>query len=912
MASSSLLKTALHNSIADGLYNEFVSRSSRYYYFLGKTLSWSDEVTPPLPVDSVAYENAVRNEFITLKQINVTDIAYVVPRYDWQHNVVYDQYDDQYSMEVQGVNLISGGLGYGLSPTVYIGSTGAKQWFPNSVVSTGDLIQSGDNFYIVPVSGMTGTVSPTHTDGTLINGTASLEHVSMNTGNGTGATAIAYILDGKVIDILLTNKGDGYTSAPTVVITGIGSHALATSVVTIGARTGSQKLESALFYVVTDEFNVYKCIDNNLGALSTIKPFGTTSDTVSLSDGYIWKFLYTIPIALRTKFLTESYIPVITALTNQYYSNGNIDTLIIENPGHGYTYASIVVQGDGFLESDPLYVTNVSFNNHGTGYTTATVIVDPPFLGTSTWSPSALVLLGQRVNYNGNIYEVAISGTTNITGPVHKSGTIQNGNAALTYIGTTASATTTIISGEVSTVTLNQMIRQVNISNGGSGYISAPTVNFTGDGSGAIAVSVLQGGSVTRIDIIDSGENYTTEPTIIFGQQWTASTTYTFGEQIFYANRLYTVTIGGTTSAVAPTHTSGSVINGTATLTYAGVPATGTCSIKCGAGYSSIPSVIISGDGIDAEIYLSGIKSEARLIPIIDGGELIDVQIDDGGVGYSYANLTISGDGTGASISAHLTPGNINSLQANVELLTVSGKIMNIPIVSGGYGYGACAVLIEGDGTGCTATAVIEQGSIVKINVTDQGQNYTWARVTISGSGYGAKARAILSPLGGHGKHAQHELNARSLMFYSNISNDKNQGFAVNNDYRQIGIIKAPAQYNSTYSLTSSLASACWVISGTINPVLYPIDSIITMVDNNARFRIVTNTGSSILAQSLDNGSPIIGTLFINANNNTFNATAVTPPTMDKYSGTLLFIDNKQAFTPTEDQNVTLRTVIKF
>ena len=73
-----------------------------------------------------------------------------------------------------------------------------------------------------------------------------------------------------------------------------------------------------------------------------------------------------------------------------------------------------------------------------------------------------------------------------------------------------------------------------------------------------------------------------------------------------------------------------------------------------------------------------------------------------------------------------------------------------------------------------------------------------------------------------------------------------------------------------------------------------------------------TNNGNAILAQSIDNFVPQIGTTFSNAGSFTFSASAVTPPTADKYSGDLLFIDNKQAFTPTADQSVTLRTVIRF
>jgi hypothetical protein len=184
--------------------------------------------------------------------------------------------------------------------------------------------------------------------------------------------------------------------------------------------------------------------------------------------------------------------------------------------------------------------------------------------------------------------------------------------------------------------------------------------------------------------------------------------------------------------------------------------------------------------------------------------------------------------------------------------------------------------------------------------------------VTINGNGFGAKARPIITPYGGHGKFALNGLFAKTLMFYTNISGDKNQGFDVNNDYRQLGIIKNPSQYNNTNNLTSIAASACWVVSGAISTTFFPADSLVTETTTGRRFRIVTNTGSAALMQSLDNFTPQIGTTFINAGNFTFAASAVTPPTADKYSGDLLFIDNKAAFTPTADQSVTLRTVIRF
>jgi hypothetical protein len=917
--SSSLLKDILHNTIAEGLYSEITSRTARYYYFLGKTLSWEDELSPPLPVDSFNYELQTRNEIITMKEIKPTDVAFVVPRYSWTQNTVYDMYDDQYSEEVQGINLISGGQGYGSAPNVYIGTAGAVTWTPETVVFEGNFLKTsngndGFRYYAVTTGGTTSTTAPVHTEATVANGSAHLAFVNATDGGGVGAAAVASVLDGRIIDIELTSRGYGYVSAPSVtLIGGSGFGGFAESNVVI-APSGAQRLEDSRFYVITDEFNVYKCLDNNNAAVSEFKPIGTTVDPVTFPDGYMWKFLYNIPIALRTKFLTDDYVPVVTALRNQFYSNGNIQTVRVDQAGSGYTSATISVQGDGYLEADPLYLTSIVIDDGGSDYTTATMNVAAPFTNVNPWTANIPLFLGQKISYDNNIYEIAVAGTAGTVAPVHRFGTVANGTTALKYIGTTATGDVTIVGGEITAVTLYGMVRDVILTTGGSGYTTPPSVNFSGgSGTGATAVAVLQNGSVSKIIITNGGDDFTSAPTVSFGTPWTSTTVVTFGQQLFIANRLYTVTVAGTTGSSAPTHLSGSAANGTATLQFAGAPASGTAGIKYGAGYSELPTVTFTGDGTDASAYFAGVKSEAKLVPIIDGGQLVGIQIDDGGVGYTFATLNVSGNGTGAEISADLSPGDVNTLQANIELLTLDGRIMSVPIISGGWGYAAASVTIEGDGIGATANAVIgAQGEIKKIVITNYGQNYRWARVTINGNGFGAKARAVITPYGGHGKFVLNGLFARTLMFYTNISGDKNQGFDVNNDYRQLGIIKNPSQYNNTNNLTAIAASACWVVSGVISTTFFPADSLITEATTGRRFRIVTNTGSAALLQSLDNFVPQIGTTFTNAGNFTFTASAVTPPTADKYSGDLLFIDNKAAFTPTADQSVTLRTVIRF
>jgi hypothetical protein len=73
--------------------------------------------------------------------------------------------------------------------------------------------------------------------------------------------------------------------------------------------------EPLKFYVLVDEERVYKCIDNNYDSVSTVAPTHVDYQIRTLSDGYRWKYLYSISESKR-KFLTPSrgknigYMPV--------------------------------------------------------------------------------------------------------------------------------------------------------------------------------------------------------------------------------------------------------------------------------------------------------------------------------------------------------------------------------------------------------------------------------------------------------------------------------------------------------------------------------------------------------------------------------------------------------------------------
>jgi predicted phage tail protein len=64
-------------------------------------------------------------------------------------------------------------------------------------------------------------------------------------------------------------------------------------------------------------------------------------------------------------------------------------------------------------------------------------------------------------------------------------------------------------SGQVS----DNGIYQILLSNGGSGYTTTPTITIGGNGSGAAAIASI--GGITNIPIISGGSGYTSEPTIV-------------------------------------------------------------------------------------------------------------------------------------------------------------------------------------------------------------------------------------------------------------------------------------------------------------------------------------------------------------------------------------------------------------
>ena len=149
---------------------------------------------------------------------------------------------------------------------------------------------------------------------------------------------------------------------------------------TQSANSGATNLFDATFYVMTDDFNVYKVLDNNGNAASTVKPTGTSTSILTTGDGYKWKYMYTLSATQQANFLSTDFMAVATNSTvSSAAVDGAVNVVKIKTAGSGGTngtHTGVAIRGDGSSGVASVTVsggavTAVTVTTPGTGYTYA-------------------------------------------------------------------------------------------------------------------------------------------------------------------------------------------------------------------------------------------------------------------------------------------------------------------------------------------------------------------------------------------------------------------------------------------------------------------------------------------------------------------------------------------------------------
>jgi hypothetical protein len=168
---------------------------------------------------------------------------------------------------------------------------------------------------------------------------------------------------------------------------------------------------------------------------------------------------------------------------------------------------------------------------------------------------------------------------------------------------------------------LNFVVAGVTVTNGGSGYSTAPSVSFTGGGGSGAAASSTVGYALAGVTVTNGGTGYITAPVVSF----------TGGEGT------------GATATAALAFLSPS-------------PVAGITVTNAGRGYLSAPTVSFTGGGG------TGAAATATLAP---AGAVRNVTLTNGGNYYTSLPLVsfTGGGGTGAVAVANISGGTTMDLQ---------------------------------------------------------------------------------------------------------------------------------------------------------------------------------------------------------------------------------------------------------
>lgn len=287
-------------------------------------------------------------------------------------------------------------------------------------------------------------------------------------------------------------------------------------------------------------------------------------------------------------------------------------------------------------------------------------------------------------------------------------------------------------------------------------------------------------------------------------------------------------------------------------------------------------------------------------------------------------------DGTGTSGGLNSSATDDGSAQWDVENSATDGAVHHIRVDNGGSGYNDgsfTSVAIDGDGSSGTCTVVVSSGAVSYVTVTAAGSGYRRASVDIAGitgigSGSNAVVTPIISPAIGHGADPVQELGGNYVIVNSRLEFAEGSGdFPTDNDFRRIGLIQDPFTVGTTTVATADTLAAykkmtLSSVSGlSVDDIIRDASSdgagvavgrILSISSNDVSYIPVANSEGGYVdfsaADTVYLSSTSIGTVSsVNANF----------PEVSKYSGQIMYIENRGAVSRAADQIEDIKLIIE-
>ena len=312
-----------------------------------------------------------------------------------------------------------------------------------------------------------------------------------------------------------------------------------------------------------------------------------------------------------------------------------------------------------------------------------------------------------------------------------------------------------------------------------------------------------------------------------------------------------------------------------------------------------------------------------------------------------------------------------NAVDGAIKIVTVTNRGVGLGTANSTY----TKVPIKGDGTGAECTIVINNDQKVsEVTVSTAGQNYTYGNVDLESGGVPTGTtrplfNVIIPPPGGHGYDIYRELGAYNVLLYSRIENDvENPDFITGNQIARVGVIENPkatsgsllsvdkasavnalrlagtgyssATFTADAEFTQTISAGSTAVGRVVNydqvtgvlkfwqdRTLSGFNTVGTAQTNptygfnlNEFTATPTSTGSLTITPS--SGSNLaIDTSFTGVstviNNRTYYlgqefTSGVASPEVQKYSGNVVYVDNRPSITRSTNQKEDIKVILQF
>lgn len=441
------------------------------------------------------------------------------------------------SGSVVSLTVSNGGSGYSAVPTVALVGGGG-----GGATATASLGLTNASFTVTNVPEL-----PNGNPATIPTLYSAAPTVAIVGGGGTGATATATLdANGLVTGIQITNPGTGYTTAPTVTLSG-----------GTVSRPGTNPTATANAV----NFTVSGLTITNAGSGYAQNP------AVTFTGG-------------------GGAGTVATALIR-----GAITSVQITNGGSGYSAAPTISFADSV----------------GTGAVGPATTINAAVINLQILTPGSGYSSAPSVTFSGGGGSGAVA-TVSVTSVVTGI-TVNPGQKGANYNPATTSVRLVPVSGGdgavagAISVDRNGSITRINVATEGQDYVVPPTVIITdssGSGSGAAATATLTAGRVTSFTITSPGSKYNPETTTVTLVSKGGGTTAV--ANLDSAGRVASVTVTNPGSGYDPANPPNVRLvpygeNAAATATIGGGAVTGFTVTNPGRYYAVPPKVTLTGGG---------------------------------------------------------------------------------------------------------------------------------------------------------------------------------------------------------------------------------------------------------------------------------------------------------------------------